>query len=122
MRFKPSLYSDDGEPGNFVKHEDRIAKKFNGHKQAGSGASDYAKSDVKLDKFMIEAKTTSHASMSIKKEWLAKITAEATAVQKYPAMSIEIGGNPDPLTEDGWMIIPESVFKKLLMFLEEEDG
>lgn len=114
MRFKPKIYGDEHEAGNSTVHESRVANKLNGHRQAGSGSSIYAKGDIKLDNFLIECKTTQNKSISIKKGWLSKITKEALAVQKDPALSFEIGGDSDPVTENDWIAIPMSVFERLI--------
>ena len=67
-----------------------------------------------LDKFLIECKQTVHASLSVKGEWLSKITREAMAAGKEPALAIEIKGNDDPSTEAHWIAIPMSVFRRIL--------
>jgi hypothetical protein len=64
--------------------------------------------------FLVECKKTIHASLSIKWEWLRKITREANAVQKEPALSIEIqGGQIDHLCDRDWVAIPVRVFERL---------
>lgn len=110
-RFRPKVYGDDG---GFVEQENRLADELGGHRQAGSGSSKYAKGDVKLDRFLIEGKGTKHASLYVKKKWLKKITSEATAKGKYPALAIEIEGEPDPMTERDWLMVPLSVWKEML--------
>jgi Holliday junction resolvase len=98
-----------------------VAKKLNGRKQPGSGSSMYAKGDVKqssgpghsLDRFLIECKQTKHASMSVKGEWLSKISREAMAVGLEPALSVEIKGHSDRQLEEHWVMIPMSVFQRL---------
>ena len=89
--------------------------------QPGSGSSIYAKGDViqrtknahDLDRFLIECKQTVHASLSVKGEWLSKITREAMAAGKEPALAIEIKGHDDAALEPHWVAIPLSVFKRL---------
>lgn len=110
-RHRPNLYGDDlGTP---KKQEDRIAKKVDGKRQRGSGCSRFAKGDVDAARFLIECKRTDKASLSVKKEWLKKITREATAVQKVPCLAIEISGDIDPLCENDWFLVPASVFRML---------
>jgi hypothetical protein len=52
--------------------------------------------------------------LSVKGEWLSKITREAMAAGKEPALAIEIKGNDDPTTEAHWIAIPMSVFRRIL--------
>jgi len=110
-RFKPSVFSDPGDTP--TDQENRVAMKLGGRRQRGSGASDYAKGDVKTSDFLIECKQTEKKSLSVKGEWLGKITREAMASGKIPALSIEIKGNPDRIAERDWIAIPMSVFRRL---------
>ncbi len=113
------IYGYDGDP---TDQENRVAKSVNGRRQPGSGSSIYAKGDViqdssgafDLKRFLIECKQTKHASLSIKGSWLSKITREAMAVGKEPALAFEIKGNDDPVVEQDWIALPMSVFKRLM--------
>jgi hypothetical protein len=119
-RFQPKVFTQHS--GSPREQEEAVARHLNGKRQAGSGSSIYAKGDViqrsnaahSLDKFLVECKQTIHASLSIKGEWLSKITREAAAAGKEPALSIEIRGNDDPVTEAHWVAVPMSVFKRLV--------
>ena len=95
--------------------EERVAKLVGGRRQPGSGSLPIPgfKGDVKEDSFLFEAKRTDAKSLRIKAEWLMKIEAEAEALGKFPALSIEIGGM-SPLVERDWCLIPMSVLKILL--------
>lgn len=74
----------------------------------------YAKGDVKTEGFLIECKFTEKKSLSIKGSWLAKITAEAHAQNKDPALAIQINGTENKgLSETDWVAVPMSVFKRL---------
>ena len=120
-RFKPRLFDgdDDGTPED---QENRIAKSVGGKRQPGSGSSIYAKGDVlqktgnafDLDRFLIECKKTIHASLSVKGAWLDKVTKEAMAAGKEPALAIEIQGTKSNVAERDWIAIPMSVFKRLV--------
>jgi hypothetical protein len=118
-RFQPKVFIQHS--GSPREQEEAVARHLSGKRQAGSGSSIYAKGDViqrsnaahSLDRFLIECKQTIHASLSVKGEWLSKITREAAAAGKEPALSIEIRGNDDPVTEAHWVAIPMSVFKRL---------
>ena len=110
-RFSPKVFGQvSGDP---TAQENRVASRLGGKRQRGSGASDYAKGDVKTDNFLIECKQTEKKSLSIKGEWLSKITREAMAAGKTPALSIEIKGVEDRLVEQDWVAVPMSVFRRL---------
>jgi Holliday junction resolvase len=109
-RFEPKLFVE--QSGTPKKHEERIADHVNGRRQPGSGASDYAKGDVKASNFLIECKMTGKASIRVTGHWLAKITKEAMAAGKEPALAIEIAGHDDPVLERDWVMVPMSVFKR----------
>ena len=118
-RFQPRVFSQHSVSPR--DQEESVARSLKGKRQAGSGSSIYAKGDVlqrtngshDLDRFLVECKQTVHASLSVKGEWLAKITKEAMAAGKEPALAIEIKGHEDPVLEAHWVAIPMSVFKRL---------
>jgi hypothetical protein len=93
--------------------EKRIAKELGGKTQPGSGAFEHFKGDVKLSDYLIEAKRTDKQSITVKAEWLSKIDHEAINVGKIPALAIELG-SMNGFTENEWIAIPMSEFKKLL--------
>lgn len=119
-RFFPKVFG--GSDRSPTGQEKRIAKALGGKRQPGSGSSPYAKGDViqkspaghSLTKFLIECKQTKHKSLSIKGEWLTKISREAMAAGKEPALQFEIKGNEDTFVEGDWIAVPLSVFKRLL--------
>ena len=83
----------------------------------------YAKGDVlqgsrsisyQPGSFLIEAKQTEAASIRILGKWLIKITKEAHAAGREPALSFEIKGGLDSSAEREWVAIPLSCFKRLL--------
>jgi len=85
-----------------------------GHREAGVGMGDYgAKGDIRQEDFLIEAKRTDANSLRIEGYWLVKITSEAAAVGKHPALSIELGGMPG-LVEKDWVMLPASILRRLL--------
>lgn len=93
--------------------EKRLAKRLGGNRQKGSGALRHHKGDVKTQELLMECKRTDKESMSIKKEWLAKITREALVSNKVPALAIEFGFD-DPLVETNWVAVPAKFFQELL--------
>lgn len=101
------------------KQEDAIAKKLGGARVKNSGATAWAKGDVNLDKWLLEAKTkmTPSASISIQKEWLEKNNKEALFMGKpYSALAFNFG--PD---EPNYYIIDEALFETLIATLENEE-
>lgn len=112
-RHRQQVYfeSDDGTPR---AQEERIASAVGGRRVPASGASPFSKGDVSQDRFLIECKQTVAASLSVKQAWLEKITGEAEAQGKYPALSLEIQGGERRLAERDWIAVPRSVFQRLL--------
>lgn len=116
-RHVPKMYADGG--GSPTNQENRVASKLGGRRVSGSGASMYSKGDVRGVtsgdmEFLVEAKQTKHASLSVKWDWLKKISREADDQQCFPLLSIEIqGGDDDPRAERDWIAMPISVFKML---------
>lgn len=101
------------------KQEDAIAKKLGGARVKNSGATAWAKGDVNLDKWLLEAKTkmTSSVSISIQKEWLEKNNKEALFMGKpYSALAFNFG--PD---QPNYYIIDESLFETLVSVLDNEE-
>lgn len=94
--------------------EERVARVVGGRRVPGSGASMFAKGDVRSEHFLVECKRTEHASLSLKKEWLDKISAEAATEGREPALAIEIaGGALSAHGEREWIMIPLRIFRKL---------
>lgn len=106
-----------------TEQERRLSAELCGKRQPGSGSSLYAKGDVlqhgrkgeahSPDRFLIEAKQTVHGSLSVKGEWLAKVSEEARAVGREPALAIQIQGIDDPSCSRDWVAIPLHVFRRI---------
>jgi len=119
-KFYPKVFGEFDEAPK--GQENRVARVLSGRRQPGSGSSPYAKGDViqksseghSLSKFLVECKQTKHKSLSVKGEWLSKISREAMAAGKEPALQFEIKGIEDTFAERDWIAIPLSVFKRLL--------
>lgn len=63
----------------------------------------------------MENKCTEHKSISLKHEWLVKITREAREVGKSPALTIQFVdklGNPIPYGR--WTLIQEDEFREII--------
>lgn len=90
----------------------------------GSGALPGAKGDLVYTpdsgiEFLIESKSTTSESLSIKMEWLDKITNEALDAAKNPALSIQFV-NDLGAPRKAWIAIPEYVFKILVNGYRDE--
>lgn len=59
------------------KQEKRIAEDLGGNVQKASGATDFAKGDVRADNLLVEAKTTGQKSYRVDRDEITKIQAEA---------------------------------------------
>ncbi|MFA4971182.1 MAG: hypothetical protein WC683_01120 [bacterium] len=109
---RPRVLEQGGR--NPTEQEHRVARVMRGHRNRGSGASMYAKGDVRAEDFLTECKRTEHASLYVKKAWLDKIAREAAAAGKEPALAIEIAGGPnDAHGERDWIMIPLRCWRQL---------
>lgn len=112
--------------------ERKVASAIGGRIQPGSGAFESHKGDALREggKFplLVECKrTTGNASLSVKAEWLGKITREALAKDRYPALSIEFDAEVMAAEAQGrmaaettWVALPLSTLRALLEELGEE--
>lgn len=99
------------------KAESLVAKRLGGTLQPGSGAIAGCKGDVKLEakhSFLIENKASSGKSFSLPKDWLYKISREAIASNRVPALAFQFTdsqGRSD--RSDRYVVIPEWLFQEL---------
>jgi hypothetical protein len=94
--------------------ERKTAKRVSGRERPASGARDGYKGDIELPTFLLENKSTQNESLSLKYEWLRKITKEAMCDGKMPALSLhftDASGNPRDFGT--FVLIPEHVFKAI---------
>jgi len=123
------------------RHEESTAKTLGGRRQKGSGSRYDAKGDVaNVDaatfSFHGECKTTEGKSLSIKAEWLNKITSEAADLVKHPFLAIRFRksvlddlaskmwrklGRPVETAEQDWIAVPRKVFVQMLYELGQEE-
>jgi len=68
--------------------EKRLTRDLEGRGRPASGAMAGAKGDIDLGSVLMEAKSTTQASMSVKLDWLLKIAREARSEGKSPALSV----------------------------------
>lgn len=98
------------------KQEKKVAKLLGGKTTPNSGATAFSKGDVVTDLFLIECKTKTDnsASLKIKREWLIKLKEEAFAMHRpYYALAFDFGD------DERHYIIDEKLFKCLLEYVEE---
>lgn len=100
--------------------EDQVAIATGGRRTPNSGATTFGgKSDVNVANLIsIECKTkmTSSESISIKKEWIEKLRAEAAFDgHEYTALAFNFGPN-----EEMHYIIDEYLFQTLIEILKEQ--
>lgn len=102
-----------------IKSEKQVARRLAGRQTPASGAMEGAKGDIVLPEFLMEAKSTTADSLGVKFEWLAKITREALAVGKKPALSMSFVTGSGAAVDGGtWVAVPENVFKAMMEELE----
>ena len=106
--------------GRSKAQEDQVAKATGGRRTPNSGATTFGgKSDVNIANLIsVECKTkmTSSESISIKKEWIEKLRAEAAFDgHEYTALAFNFGPN-----EEMHYIIDEYLFQTLIEILKEQ--
>lgn len=97
-------------------YEKQVAKTLSARLRPASGAMVGAKGDLTVGKWLLEAKTTTDASLGLKLGWLVKITEEANASGKIPGLLFSFvlpTGRPRPNCESEWVAMPVSMFKEL---------
>jgi len=111
----------DGEQGKSTrfyskKQETAIADATGGQRTPNSGATTWSKGDVLTEQFLLEAKTkTTHSdSIKINKEWFEKNKQEMAFMGK-PHSAIVFNFGPG---EENHYIIDEYLFLELLEYLK----
>lgn len=105
--------TDKGRAGK--AHEKSLAKRIGADLTPGSGALDGAKGDMKKGDFLIEAKTSTRESFTVKRDVLHKIRGEAMAIGKYPALAVSFVNEEGKSTKnDRWVMLTEQDFLDLI--------
>lgn len=111
-RVLPYLNRPDTPYTRSQKQEKDAAKRYGGRTTSGSG-NKRDKGDVSIYAGVrLEAKRTDKNSISVKKEWLQKISEEAFAERQRPAVEIEI-------QDEQWVLIPELEFRNYIEYLKQ---
>ncbi|MEJ6846783.1 hypothetical protein V3589_11260 [Sinorhizobium fredii] len=102
-----------GSPGR--ASEKRIGQALSGKLRPASGALPGAKGDIELSNVLMEAKSTTRASIAINLDWLLKIAAEARAEGRSPALTVSFV-RPDgaPRLDGAWVMVPMHVWQEKL--------
>ena len=87
-----------------------IAKKYHGKLKPNSGAFVGHKGDVEFGEYLVECKTTSKKSFSVKKEILDKIYTEALMADRKPIVFIRFEGSKYPQV---WVMLDMETFDEL---------
>ncbi len=94
------------------RHEERLAKKINGKRNAGSGAFWSRKGDVRSKDLLIEHKWTGKATVTIKATVLEKIVKEAILDSRTPVLGFS-------LNDENYVMLLEDDFLELRQKLQE---
>jgi Holliday junction resolvase len=137
VRYEPQRYAteaiegqdrgrDEAHVGAPKAQERRVAAAVRGRRVKGSGCSPYAKGDVVAEAhagaagWLIECKRTEKASLSLKRAWLVKVAREAVVQGKRPALAVAMaGGAPAGDVELDWVLVPLSLFTRLMQGEQE---
>lgn len=100
------------------KSEKRLSLAMRARQTPASGAMRGAKGDFHVRgnvDLMMEAKSTVNGSLSVDLGWLVKVSEEAMAVGKLPALTMSFV-RPDGKSKPhgDWVAVPLHVFKELL--------
>lgn len=97
------------------KAEKKTGKRLGGKVRAGSGSVEGYKGDVELPDYLVENKTTVNKSLSLKEDWLTKISVEAREAGRVPAVAIQFVDSQGNSRRFGrWVMIPEENFKEMV--------
>lgn len=115
MSEPPRLSKERKIGGAGIRSENHLAKRVGGRLRPASGALPGAKGDVDLPSFLMEAKSSTGDSLSLKREWLAKIGKEARSVGRVPALAVTFSYDDGrPIPDGAWVMVPEWLFKERL--------
>lgn len=94
--------------------EKQTARRLAARVRPASGAMPGLKGDMVAGEFLIEAKSTTAHSMGLKRDWLAKIAAEAENQGLTPALAVAFTDKlGKPVRYGAWIAVPESVFEDM---------
>lgn len=101
-----------GEAGR--RAEKKTAKRVKGQLVLASGAMPSHKGDYRTHEFLVENKSTTQGSFSVKFAHLAKIVVEAQAKGLTPALTVQFTRDDGkPVTYGAWVLVPEWWWKEV---------
>lgn len=112
-----------------TKHEHRIARELGGRRLPRSGGIAWSRSDsttlggdVNGKHVFVEHKRVEEAtkSISIKRDWMAKVTEGARRAKKIPALAVTFEKASG--FEQDWLMVPLPVAKRMLAALFDDEG
>ena len=123
-RPNPFVATGKSEIGNAGRHsERRVSLTLGANLTPASGAVQGFKSDMILPDYRIEAKSTQANSITIKLEYLVKITEESLNSNKVPALTVSFTdavGKPKRFGD--WVMIPISHYEEIVELYKERGG
>lgn len=97
-----------------------MAKDIGGKVRPASGAFPGHKGDIERGAVLFESKSTTGRSIRVMYSWLHKITKEALAERKSPALTLSFVREDGTAEKDGdWVLIPLARYKRLIATEEE---
>ena len=102
------------------RHEQELAEELGGQRQPGSGAFGGKKSDIKLDRFLLDSKETIHGEIKVDGKEMAKVCHHAAESQLFPGLVLTLKGEIAATTPAKWVAIPLEVFAEMVRL--EQDG
>ncbi len=81
------------------RYEKKLAKKVGGRVQLASGALPFAKEDISTETHLIQVKSTTKNSYTLKLEDLEILRENAIKIGKRPALMLHIGNRSWKVTE-----------------------
>ena len=102
------------------KSEKKTARRLNMNQTPASGAA-IGKGDLRDKEWLVECKSTTSDSLSLKIDYLSKITMEANMTGRTPAIAItftDLQGKPWPV--GSWVMISEHTFIEMQSIAREE--
>jgi hypothetical protein len=118
-RPKGPNYLDIDTGVDWRDHEETVAKRSGGRRRAASGAAPGKPADTVDQEFLRECKATKGAGITVKGEWLEKITQQALPRGMTPLLEIRVTGQTAPTPSD-WVMIPAQEFEILLERIREQ--
>ena len=95
--------------------EKKAAKRLGGSSTLASGALDFDKGDYELGDLLVDSKSTVNKSISLKRDWLDKISKEAHGKQLIGAVHLQFTDQRgEPVKNGSWFVIPEGLMRSLL--------